>query len=180
MAKTERHFCDRECKGKHWRAHCKARGPSARLVRLICAQCGSAFFRKKSAVEKIVRSHGQPRRRSFCRKECYGAWISANNHGPSHPRWVGGSVEYRGPNWRRQNRAARERDGHQCKRCGDTANLQVHHMIPFRSFGYVVGENDFYRLANELSNLITLCQTCHVHVEMQEGGVYDRASRIAS
>jgi predicted HNH restriction endonuclease len=34
--------------------------------------------------------------------------------------------------------------------------LDVHHIIPFRKFGI-----DRYREANKISNLISLCNSCH-------------------
>jgi DEAD/DEAH box helicase domain-containing protein len=40
-------------------------------------------------------------------------------------------------------------------------------MRPFRDFGYVPGENDYYRPANRLENLVTLCPSCHQRAEAQ-------------
>lgn len=71
-----------------------------------------------------------------------------------------------GPNWEEQRRRARERDQYTCRVCGIREEVlgrehDVHHIRPFREFGYVRGENDNYLIANELSNLITLCRSCH-------------------
>ncbi|RME43150.1 MAG: DUF1998 domain-containing protein, partial [Chloroflexi bacterium] len=41
----------------------------------------------------------------------------------------------------------------------------IHHISPFRDFGYVPGENERYRVANQLDNLITLCRVCHRRAE---------------
>ncbi len=41
----------------------------------------------------------------------------------------------------------------------------VHHKLPFRSFGYVPGVNDRYCLANELENLMLVCRGCHRRLE---------------
>nr|MBN1229521.1 DEAD/DEAH box helicase [Anaerolineae bacterium] len=74
-----------------------------------------------------------------------------------------------GPDWPQQREAARARDGYRCTRC--TAPEQthrqhdVHHIRPFREFGYVPGENDNYLEANQLDNLTTLCAACHREVE---------------
>ncbi len=77
-----------------------------------------------------------------------------------------------GPNWEAQRNAARARDGYRCRRCNapEKPDMQhhVHHLTPFRSFGYVPGRNTNYRLANQLENLITLCPTCHAAVEMTQ------------
>ena len=75
-----------------------------------------------------------------------------------------------GPNWESQRDAARARDGFRCQQCNALEprggpQHHVHHLRPFREFGYVRGENDNYRLANELDNLITLCPSCHRKVE---------------
>ncbi|MFQ5419848.1 MAG: DEAD/DEAH box helicase [Anaerolineae bacterium] len=71
-----------------------------------------------------------------------------------------------GPNWQSQRQQALARDGHQCQVCGAREGmLHVHHVRPFREFGYVRGQNEHYRLANELSNLVTLCPSCHRQAE---------------
>ncbi len=81
-------------------------------------------------------------------------------------------VDY-GPNWSAQRDAARARDGCICRNCGtperESRQHDVHHITPFRAFGYVPGANDFYQLANRLENLITLCSTCHRRVERARG-----------
>jgi DEAD/DEAH box helicase domain-containing protein len=96
-----------------------------------------------------------------------------------------------GPNWESQRNAARARDGYRCRQCGapETPTLtlphfgtarngggpgggrqhDVHHLIPFRSFGYVPGLNENYKLANVLENLITLCRACHSRAEAARG-----------
>jgi DEAD/DEAH box helicase domain-containing protein len=74
-----------------------------------------------------------------------------------------------GPNWRQQRDRALERDGYRCRTCGSEARegqgLHVHHIRPFRDYGYSPGKNEAYRLANELENLVTLCPTCHRQAE---------------
>ena len=45
----------------------------------------------------------------------------------------------------------------------------MHHLTPFRAFGYVPGLNESYKLANDLSNLSTLCRACHRRVEAGRG-----------
>lgn len=74
-----------------------------------------------------------------------------------------------GPNWKQQRERVLARDGYQCRTCGSEARtgqgLHVHHIRPFRDYGYVPGKNDGYRLANELENLVTLCASCHRQAE---------------
>ncbi len=77
-----------------------------------------------------------------------------------------------GPTWAKQRELARERDGCKCVVCGkpESAGQQhhVHHRKPFRTFGYVRGENDNDLRANDLSNLMTVCPTCHAKIETAE------------
>ncbi len=78
-----------------------------------------------------------------------------------------------GPNWPQQRDKARARDGYRCTRCGapERENRQhdVHHLRPFREFGYVPGQNEAYLEANRLENLTTLCSNCHRAVEASTG-----------
>ena len=75
----------------------------------------------------------------------------------------------RGPNWEQQRSQARERDGRRCQHCGAPERPgrahDVHHIQPFRTFGYVRGKNEHYLEANRLENLVTLCTSCHRRVE---------------
>lgn len=77
-----------------------------------------------------------------------------------------------GPNWQAQRSAARARDGYVCQVCGkpESAMRQhdVHHKVPFRTFGYIPGENDNYLRANVLENLMTVCSDCHPKIETAE------------
>ena len=83
-------------------------------------------------------------------------------------QWRSDPNDY-GPNWPQQRNAARARDGFRCTVCGaaERPNRQhdVHHRQPFRSFGYVPGQNEAYLHANRLENLVTLCRACHQRVE---------------
>ena len=75
-----------------------------------------------------------------------------------------------GPNWQTQRQLARQRDRFRCAECRIPEDqlarqLDVHHLTPFREFCYLPGQNNAYLLANQLSNLISLCPTCHKRVE---------------
>jgi DEAD/DEAH box helicase domain-containing protein len=43
--------------------------------------------------------------------------------------------------------------------------MHVHHIRPFRDYGYIAGQNEAYQLANDLENLVTLCPSCHRRAE---------------
>ncbi|MEZ4517200.1 MAG: Zn-binding domain-containing protein [Chloroflexota bacterium] len=73
-----------------------------------------------------------------------------------------------GPNWQTQRKLALERDGYRCRTCGarsDEFLLHIHHIRPFREYGYIPGVNDNYLQANQLENLVTLCPSCHRRAE---------------
>lgn len=75
-----------------------------------------------------------------------------------------------GPNWQQQRMRVLARDNHQCKTCGasatrDGVTLHVHHIRPFREFNYRPGLNEAYLEANQETNLITLCPSCHRRAE---------------
>jgi HNH endonuclease len=74
--------------------------------------------------------------------------------GADNPAWRGGHAGYRGPSWPTQRRAALERDRSECVVCGETADVTVHHVRPFRLF------RD-HESANDLNNLVTLCRLHH-------------------
>lgn len=64
------------------------------------------------------------------------------------------SINY-GYAWQKARAAAKQRDGHQCQRCGlVTESLSVHHRVPVRQGG-----------THDLSNLISLCAACHGQVD---------------
>jgi len=79
--------------------------------------------------------------------------------------WVSEASASRGPSWPEQRDQARYRDGYRCQACGvperPGQQHHVHHLVPFRDFGWVPGLNENHRQANALSNLITLCPDCH-------------------
>lgn len=90
--------------------------------------------------------------------------------GELNASWKGGYKDYYGPNWENQRRLTRHRDGYSCQLCSIKEaeygkQLDVHHKIAFRKFGYIPGENDNYLEANKLSNLISLCNKCHSSIK---------------
>lgn len=62
--------------------------------------------------------------------------------------------------WSKVRKAAIERDGNKCLKCGDTDRLEVHHKIPLSAGG-----------GDELSNLETLCKRCHSMVPKNRSGI---------
>lgn len=134
---------------------CRKSSRVSTKMQRVCEICGKEF-----AVVPAVAKAGQGR---FCSRQCYGLWCSTSRIGESNPRWNGGGHKYYGGNWHAQRKAARERDNNTCRRCGVTGaeigkDMDVHHIKRFRSF-------KSHEEANNLSNLICLCPSCHTTVE---------------
>jgi len=137
---------------------CRVEAQTPETVKLTCHHCGSGFERRAQR----VRYDNQ-----FCSHKCYIEHLSEQT-GADNRNWVGGSVEYYGPNWKTQRARAKRRDQYRCLSCRQTepesierfgCGLVVHHIAPIRQFERE-GSID-YKPANKLSNLVTLCSECH-------------------
>jgi 5-methylcytosine-specific restriction endonuclease McrA len=53
--------------------------------------------------------------------------------------------------WKKARAEARRRDNNECRRCGSTRNVAVHHIRPLSDGGSLT----------DLQNLICLCRKCH-------------------
>lgn len=102
-------------------------------------------------------------RRFYCSNECEGNWKSKNKTGDKVYNFKGTGDRWSnyGASWPYAKRQVLERDNHQCQECGKIKveigkEPDVHHLIPFDFFGL-----DYHEIANELSNLICLCPSCH-------------------
>lgn len=146
-------FCSRKCMGEWISANeADTNSPHYKSVSVPCRHCGQEIFMPPARINEEG---------NFCDLACYGDWLTEHNTGPNNPLWEGGVGRYYGPNWLRQRRKARQRDKNICQHCGKSRDeldreLDVHHKVPFRSFGI-----DRYREANRLENLISLCRRCH-------------------
>jgi ribosomal protein L31 len=159
--KDKSRFCSRECLGQ-WISENKSgeNHPNYNQVKFSCEWCGDSYLR-------AANREGKTR---FCSQECLVEWRSREYSGENHPRWKDNGDYYRGPNWHKQRTKARKRDNHECQNCGDEdSELDVHHIIPFSEF-------DDYKQANQLQNLITLCDSCHSNVEWGNITVQSRIS----
>jgi hypothetical protein len=96
----------------------------------------------------------------------FGSWsaaLEAAGYEPyRNPDEAGDPLRY-GPNWPQQRERALDRDDHECQDCGrtdaehreqDSGGLHVHHVTKLREF-------EDTSEANRLSNLVTLCRSCH-------------------
>ena len=81
--------------------------------------------------------------------------------------WTNAPNDY-GPHWQLIRAQVRERDEYRCQACGlleADREHDVHHKQPFRTFAKEGIAGPVHERANQLSNLITLCPTCHHRVE---------------
>lgn len=167
--KNERAFCSMECHGA-WKSknHSGENHPRwvGRLVDIACDQCGSAFKQDPSKIER--------NERNFCSKSCYSSWMSENNRGEDHPRWVENPdhISY-GGSWPVQREKRLEKDDYECVICGksdaqeeiDTGKgLDVHHIEKARNYLKDDGTLDEEK-AHRIENLISLCRSCHIRWE---------------
>jgi 5-methylcytosine-specific restriction endonuclease McrA len=121
-----------------------------------CRNCGSVFELKPWLARQNQSKSGE----RFCSKKCHSDVMARERAGPASPQWVGGITTYRGKGWLIQRALAIERDRGTCQACGKLVgeSIPVHHVRPFRLFSTVAE-------ANALTNLICLCQPCHMKVE---------------
>jgi hypothetical protein len=125
----------------------------------VCEECRSTFM---VTATQDHSTHGLPRR--FCSRACWNNRMKITNAGANGTGWRGGYEAYYGPSWRGAMRAVRHRD-RVCVECGKSPRelgrqLDVHHLIRFKSFGVARHVE-----ANALSNLVALCNACHMRRE---------------
>lgn len=131
--------------------------PARRRTRVVtmCGGCGAE-------IEVLPARLASNKRGFFCDRECYGHWLSSNIVGEDHHQWAGGTLAYGQP-WWKVRRLALERDEHCCQNCGrDVDQLgqepDVHHLEPVRN-------HESPEDAHRLDNVVSLCRSCHRHVE---------------
>jgi len=175
-------FCSRSCGGKWHMANRKIVGPSwignklrvglappnkgkpspmrgkkiKKRIKFNCSQCRDPF----EIVPWIVKQNISMSGKRFCSKNCHSQYMKEYESGENSPSWVGGPKTYRGRSWRNARKEAVKRDGGTCQDCGKYKgnSIPVHHIVPFRDF-------DSEKEANQLNNLVCLCQPCHMYRE---------------
>lgn len=164
-------------KGREWDCAVRARmsagskrRPSRRRPNAIkrCLNCGHDFQQGAGRYGREVRR--------FCSAYCWYDWLRGKPW--ECARYIDGASterQSRGPNWARQRRAAVLRDNGACRECGATnQRLHVHHVVPWRAFA---GD---YISANDLGNLLSLCNRCHVRLERYTENLFGLIWRFLS
>lgn len=128
---------------------------------LSSADIGNIIDVSHTCVQHHLRRHGIELRESH---------FTGELSGPDHPAWKGGYDPYYGPNWQEQREKALRRDNYRCVDCGITNEehkqkfgraLTCHHVTPIREFKQKYDAPEWWERANELENLVTLCDPHH-------------------
>lgn len=104
--------------------------------------------------------------REYCSEGCYREASKELFKGDNNPVWRGGWEWYYGANWDEQRKSAIDRDCQTCQDCGKHANEMdrspdVHHKKRIGWFKEEYDEPEWWKKANRLDNLVTLCPSCH-------------------
>ena len=162
-------YCDTSCKLEHKKSKDRH-----------CISCGVWFSSLKwnSSIGRLVADNS----RKTCTNECYIKNIKTNQERKNkiseafkqdkHPNWQGGESlkrrGFRGYDWKYIRLDVIARDKFKCLHCGIgrddhykkyNCDFNVNHIKPFFQFG---GKTE---LANKLSNLETLCKSCHTKAD---------------
>lgn len=163
IKRAKYHFCDTSCHGNWRKTQTGSLSPryDDGKIEIKCSYCNKEITKYRCRVVK--------HKFHFCDKKCSSEWRKTLT-GESSNRYKGGYTGYYGPDWLKQSRAARKRDSYCCQACGKPQKinkraLDVHHVIPFRNFGYIPKQNENHVAANSIDNLVSLCQSCHGKLE---------------
>lgn len=137
-----RYFCSRSCAGKS----------NIKRVKCKCSNCGEIFTLRPS--------EAKGKNNVYCSRSCKDEGHGKIYRGENHPRYnpemtlkerVEGRKYFEYYVWRNK---VYERDDYTCLKCGDSrgGNLVAHHILNY---------SEHPHLRTELSNGVTLCNSCH-------------------
>lgn len=115
-----------------------------------CGYCGKELY--------VIKSRYEKQKYCYCNEQCMAKHYSEIYTGENSPTWNGGKRHYTG-GWLQARNEARQRDNYSCQMCGITEQeygkeMSVHHIKKYKSF------DDKFE-ANQLENLVCLCEHCH-------------------
>ena len=148
-------YCSRFCARIGKQNHRRTR------IAVSCTTCGKTFERHLAEIKKIKGD------KHFCSSDC---WYTYNQR-DHHFLWSGGQDERMNPESSKWRRAVLKRDKGVCRVCHATDNLEVHHILPFRSHPTERWDVD---------NGITLCHDCHIQTYRCELEYVEELKIIAS
>lgn len=154
-------FCSSECNRAYLRGRTGEDHPEweGGQVEIECLTCGDIFT--------DYPSHSD---REYCSEDCYREAAKELFAGENNPVWRGGYDGNYGPNWEEQREKVLERDGYTCQDCGTHADdmdrsPDIHHKKRLGWFKEEYDAPEWYRKANRVENLVTLCRPCHADRE---------------
>lgn len=133
-----------------------------RSMREIAEECGVT----ENAVWFFVKKFAIPTRKmqEIRKKKHWGASGEDNpmygKRGHLNPNYRGGNTPYRQHvysrrDWRNLRRRVRYRDKGQCRLCGISGNLEMHHIVPVCKCPLLIADQN---------NVVMLCKKCHKRV----------------
>jgi 5-methylcytosine-specific restriction endonuclease McrA len=156
LDRAEKRYCSSECYHANYDQPTGKDAHTWNRKEVECDYCGKPVTRRLSRVKRSENL--------YCSRECADNDHSDRMSGESNPRWLGGVVDYYGPNWKEQRKKTLDRDNYTCQYCGATRSdgiLSVHHIQKLRYFKQQYDTPKWWKRANKLSNLVTLCRVCH-------------------
>lgn len=129
----------------------------------LCYVCDKAVWKMPTS----LKAH----KRHYCSKKCTDlGWSIYYEQDFGEKKINTGRKKYYGANWLTQRKKARKRDNYTCQRCKITEKeysqeLSVHHIVPFVYF-------ETYKEANNLKNLLNVCEPCHRKIHSGENNHY--------
>ena len=140
-------FCSRKCADKH-----RKRKPKT-LFSYSCRECGKTFQNRK----------GRGGTNEYCSRQCLAISRGRRMRREKHPFWKGG-VSKRPHSVRIVTQKVVKQKG-RCERCGETANLQGHHIAPY-------SKNP--QLRDDPNNIEVICSSCHAKQHPSLAGMIAR------
>lgn len=144
-------FCSPECASQHRKGRANPKRRRSETKR--CDWCDEQVTRPRSDFHST---------RTFCDTKCMATWQSEfGPHGLAHPNWNGGryALKAYSDGWKPARRKALGAAKNRCQKCGRSdARIDVHHIKPVYA---CVNAKE----ANQASNLMCLCPTCHTGQE---------------
>ena len=149
-------FCSRACVPKSGADNSMFTTGYSMRREMTCQWCGEKFMGMETAEtcsRKCKAQRLMHRRFHGPDAEKWRARYSEMSSGPNNRNWRDGrALMHYGPGWTDNLRKKiRSRDGNACVACHATKRLQIHHRNESKT-------------DHSEENLITLCQSCHVHV----------------
>lgn len=152
----KRTYCDECIQKRPWQT-------KDRII-VKCGYCGKEI--------ESIKSRASANKYCYCNIECMSKHYAEIYSGENSPAWRGGKGHHYIGNFYHQRNEARKRDNYSCQLCGITEDefgqqMSVHHIKLYRYF-------DNKEEANNLDNLVCLCEKCHrfVHSNLNTDNLF--------